>query len=76
MEELVHLPWMPADGGVSAPLLEPHTMNYSNALGLFTRRLCTEVMDFNNPQAYVACRPVLLNKRPEVCPIGICEVAR
>ena len=40
------------------------------------RRLCTEVLDFDSLQAYVACRLVSLDKRPGVRPIGICEVAR
>ena len=47
-----------------------------NALALLARRLCTEVLDFNSLQAYVACRLVPLDKRPGVRPIGICEVAR
>ena len=46
------------------------------ALALLARRLCTEVLDFDNLQAYVACRLVPLDKRPGVRPIGICEVAR
>ena len=47
-----------------------------NALALFAWRLCTEVVDFDNLQAYVACRLIPLDKRPGVRPIGICEVAR
>ena len=47
-----------------------------NALALLAKRLCTEVVDFKNLQAYVACRLIPQNKRPGVCPIGICEVAR
>ena len=45
-----------------------------NALALLARHLCTEVLDFDSLQAYVACR-LVLDKRPGVRPIGICEVA-
>ena len=39
-----------------------------NTLALLARRLCTEVLDFDNL--------VPLDKRPGACPIGISEVAR
>ena len=42
-----------------------------NALALLARRLCTEVLDFDSLQAYVAYRLVPLDKRPGVHPIAI-----
>ena len=89
-EDLIHTATLRIHGGAGPSALDASGWRHlctsfgtasnelCNILALFARRLCTEVVDFNNLQAYVACRlvPLILDKRPGVRPIGICEVAR
>ena len=47
-----------------------------HSLALLTRRLCKEFVDPDGIAALMACRLIALDKKPGVCPIGICEVVR
>ena len=47
-----------------------------SSIAISARTLCTEFIDTEHLNAYLACRLVPLDKNPGVRPIGICEVLR
>lgn len=53
-----------------------NSTNLCNALALFTRRICTELVDAQGLAAFTACRLIALDKHPGVRPIGVAEVVR
>ena len=53
-----------------------HSSDLCSALARCARRLCTDFVDPEGLDAFLACRLIPLDKNPGVRPIGICEVVR
>ena len=53
-----------------------HSTDLCSAIASVARRLCTEYVDPEGLQAFIACRLIPLSKNPGVRPIGVCEVIR